>query len=130
MLLGQTGKTLAVNGEPDAVGTLPLHTSAQYPRLQVECALEAKDGAAGQVEAFAIDEELNREPVRNIGQFLFPNGNIIEDAREQRGRAGPEVVLFKGTAGTEIAIANAVDTFMGAHFFGVKTILGDLPEIH
>jgi hypothetical protein len=107
-----------------------LNSSAQHTTLQVERTLVAKDSASGQVEALPIDEELDGEPVRSIGQFLFSDGNSIEDAIEQGGRAGAEVVLFESAARGKIAIANAIDAFLCVNLFGVKTFFGDLPEIY
>ena len=60
----------------------------------------------------------------------FSDGNSIEDAIEQCGRAGAKVVLFEGAARGKIAIANAIDAFLRVNLFGVKTFFSDLPETH
>jgi hypothetical protein len=98
--------------------------------LHIERTLVRKDFPSCQLEAFPIDEQFDREPIGSIGQLLFPDGNIIEDTLEQRGSTGAEVALFEGAARGEIAIANGVDAFLCMHLFGVKTLFGDLPEIH
>ena len=41
-----------------------------------------KDFTPGHVEALTINKQLDRQPVGDISQFLFPDANIIENAIE------------------------------------------------
>ena len=82
------------------------------------------------MEAFTIDEQFDREPVWSISQFLFAYRNIIEDTIEQGCGVSPQIVFFKGTACGKITIANSINSFLTAHFFEIKLLLTDVPQVH
>ena len=127
VLIGKTGKAFALNFESYPGWTLPAYRSRQDTILHVERTLVRKDSPSSHVETLTIDKQFDREPVRSIGQFLFPYANIIENAREQGSRGGAKIVLLECTSCGKVAIANGVDTFLTAYLFGLKVLFADLP---
>src|SRR5436309_1788806 len=118
----------------DAIWALPADRATEDAVVNVQCALVVKNVALIQAKAFAIDEELNQEPVGSIGKLLFAYRDIIENAKEQCGRHCFRITLLKCAARTEIPVANGVDGFLAVELFrsqylGIKAIFTNVTEV-
>src|SRR6266566_5136234 len=108
MLISQTGEPFTAYCELQAAGTFPAHCSAEQAVVHIQGAVVCKNFAFIQAKTLIVNEQFERQPVRNICQFLFPDRDAVEDAKEQCSGVIAGIVFLECATCTEIAVADSI----------------------